>query len=67
MIGLFRRFTPRHVKVYADVYSLEVDAVKKYVKDVQDRSFPAEENSFTMKEENAAQLREGAGALGGAS
>jgi 3-methyl-2-oxobutanoate hydroxymethyltransferase len=31
MVGMFRRFTPKFVKVYADVYSVQMDAVKKYI------------------------------------
>jgi 3-methyl-2-oxobutanoate hydroxymethyltransferase len=61
MVGLFRRFTPKFVKVYADVYSLQIDAVKQYVADVQGSRFPAEEHTFTMKEEVVAELRKAYG------
>jgi 3-methyl-2-oxobutanoate hydroxymethyltransferase len=61
MVGLFRRFTPKFVKVYADVYSVQLDAVKKYVADVQGRTFPAEEHTFTMKEDAVAELRKSLG------
>jgi 3-methyl-2-oxobutanoate hydroxymethyltransferase len=57
MVGLFRRFTPKFVKVYADVYTVQLDAVKKYIADVQGKSFPAEEHTFTMKDEAIAELR----------
>ncbi len=57
MVGLFRRFTPKFVKVYADVYSLQLNAVKTYIEEVQKKAFPAEEHTFTMKDEAAAQLR----------
>jgi 3-methyl-2-oxobutanoate hydroxymethyltransferase len=57
MVGLFRRFTPKFVKVYADVYSVQMDAVKKFIGDVQGKSFPAEEHTFTMKDEAIAELR----------
>jgi 3-methyl-2-oxobutanoate hydroxymethyltransferase len=57
MVGLFRRFTPKFVKVYADVYSIQLEAVKKYIGDVQGKTFPAEEHTFSMKEEAAAELR----------
>ena len=57
MVGLFKRFTPKFVKVYADIYTAQVDAVKRYVQDVQGKKFPAEEHSFTMKEEALAELR----------
>jgi 3-methyl-2-oxobutanoate hydroxymethyltransferase len=57
MVGLFRRFTPKFVKVYADVYSLQLDAVKQYIAEVQGKQFPAEAHTFTMKEETVAELR----------
>jgi 3-methyl-2-oxobutanoate hydroxymethyltransferase len=61
LVGLFRRFTPKFVKVYADLYSVQLDAVKKYIADVQGRSFPADEHTFTMKEEAVAELRKSLG------
>ncbi len=57
MVGLFRRFTPKFVKVYADVYSVQLEAVKKYVGEVQGKTFPADEHTFSMKEETVAELR----------
>jgi 3-methyl-2-oxobutanoate hydroxymethyltransferase len=57
MVGLFKRFTPKFVKVYADVYSIQRDAVKKYIADVQGKAFPAEEHTFTMKDDAVAELR----------
>jgi 3-methyl-2-oxobutanoate hydroxymethyltransferase len=61
MVGLFRRFTPKFVKVYADVYSIQLEAVKKYIGDVQTSKFPAEEHTFTMKEDVVAELRKAYG------
>jgi len=61
MVGLFRRFTPKFVKVYADVYSVQLDAVKKYIADVQGSKFPAEEHTFTMKDDVVAELRKAYG------
>jgi 3-methyl-2-oxobutanoate hydroxymethyltransferase len=61
MVGLFRRFTPKFVKVYADVYSIQMDAVKKYIADVQGSKFPAEEHTFTMKDDVVAELRKAYG------
>ena len=61
MVGLFRRFTPKFVKVYADVYSVQVDAVKRYVGEVQGKAFPAEEHTFTMKDDAVAELRKALG------
>jgi 3-methyl-2-oxobutanoate hydroxymethyltransferase len=61
MVGLFRRFTPKFVKVYADVYSIQLEAVKKYIGDVQGSKFPAEEHTFTMKDDVVAELRKAYG------
>ena len=61
MVGLFRRFTPKFVKVYADVYTIQLDAVKKFIGDVQTAKFPAEEHTFTMKEDVVAELRKAYG------
>jgi 3-methyl-2-oxobutanoate hydroxymethyltransferase len=61
MVGLFRRFTPKFVKVYADVYSIQLEAVKKYIADVQASQFPAEEHTFTMKDDVVAELRKAYG------
>jgi 3-methyl-2-oxobutanoate hydroxymethyltransferase len=61
MVGMFKRFTPKFVKVYADVYSVQLEAVKKYVAEVQGRAFPSEEHTFTMKEDAVAELRKSLG------
>ncbi len=57
MVGLFRRFTPKFVKVYADLYTAQLEAVKRYIADVQGKTFPAEAHTFTMKEDAIAELR----------
>jgi 3-methyl-2-oxobutanoate hydroxymethyltransferase len=57
MVGLFRRFTPKFVKVYADVYGIQLEAVRAFVDDVQAQRFPAEEHSFGMKAESVEALR----------
>jgi 3-methyl-2-oxobutanoate hydroxymethyltransferase len=61
MVGLFRRFTPKFVKVYADVYSVQLQAVKGFISDVQGKKFPAEEHTFTMKDDAVAELRKALG------
>jgi len=57
MVGMFKRFTPKFVKVYADVYSVQLEAVKSFIADVQNKKFPAEEHTFTMKEDALAELK----------
>lgn len=58
MVGLFKRFTPKFVKVYADLYTQQMDAVKEFIEDVQTATFPTDEQSFTMKKEAVNELRE---------
>jgi 3-methyl-2-oxobutanoate hydroxymethyltransferase len=57
MLGLFKRFTPKFVKVYAEMYDREVKAVREFVEDVRRERFPAEEHSFNMKEESVEELK----------
>jgi 3-methyl-2-oxobutanoate hydroxymethyltransferase len=57
MLGLFKRFTPKFVKVYAQMYDQEVKAVREFVEDVRRDRFPAEEHSFNMKEESVEELK----------
>jgi len=57
LVGLFKRFTPKFVKVYTDVYSQQLKAVQDYVNDVQEAKFPADEHSFNMKEETVEALK----------
>jgi 3-methyl-2-oxobutanoate hydroxymethyltransferase len=57
LLGLFKRFTPKFVKVYTDAYTSQVDAVKEFIADVQEESFPAAEHSFNMKKELVEELK----------
>ncbi|MDA3938599.1 MAG: 3-methyl-2-oxobutanoate hydroxymethyltransferase [Spirochaetia bacterium] len=57
LLGLFKRFTPKFVKVYTDAYTSQVDAVKEFIADVQGESFPAAEHSFNMKKELVEDLK----------
>jgi 3-methyl-2-oxobutanoate hydroxymethyltransferase len=57
ILGLFKRFTPKFVKVYADAYGFQIKAVKEFIDEVQTGKFPSDEFTFTMKEDNVAELR----------
>jgi 3-methyl-2-oxobutanoate hydroxymethyltransferase len=46
MLGLFDMYQPKFVKRYADLTTVITDAVKRYIAEVKDRSFPDEEHSF---------------------
>lgn len=57
ILGLFKRFTPKFVKVYANVWDIELKAVKDYIGEVQEKKFPSEEYTFTMKEDVVEELK----------
>jgi 3-methyl-2-oxobutanoate hydroxymethyltransferase len=61
MVGLFKRFTPKFVKVYADMYTAQLDAVKEFISEVKDVKFPANEHSFNMKKEAVEELKKALG------
>ncbi len=61
MVGLFKRFTPKFVKVYTDMYSAQLNAVKEFISDVQAETFPAPEHSFNMKAERVEELKKAIG------
>ncbi|HEY45552.1 MAG: 3-methyl-2-oxobutanoate hydroxymethyltransferase [Anaerolineae bacterium SM23_ 63] len=51
LLGLFDRFTPRFVKKYADLHGEMAQAFIAYKADVENSTFPAEEHSIEMPEE----------------
>ncbi len=57
ILGLFDDFVPRHTKRYAELGAEMREAIAAYVGDVQTRSFPTAENSFSMNEEILTALR----------
>jgi 3-methyl-2-oxobutanoate hydroxymethyltransferase len=46
MLGLFDDFTPKFVKRYADVKAVMTGAVKEFIGEVKEQTFPTEEHSF---------------------
>ena len=51
LVGLFAGFTPSFVKRYAEVGAAIRDAVARYADDVRGGRYPAESQSFGMKDE----------------
>lgn len=47
MLGLFKAFKPKFVKHYLEGASLIEDAIDTYVKEVQNRSFPCVEHTYS--------------------
>jgi 3-methyl-2-oxobutanoate hydroxymethyltransferase len=58
ILGLFDDFVPRHTKQYAQLGAQIRAVIATYVDDVQERRFPTDENSFSIKPEVLATLRE---------
>jgi 3-methyl-2-oxobutanoate hydroxymethyltransferase len=56
LIGLFDRFVPSFVKQYAQIHSTILGAMEAYHQDVVERSFPADEHSIFMDEDEWAAL-----------
>ncbi len=46
LLGLFDRFTPKFVKRYANIKATSVDAIKKYMAEVENGIFPGTEQSY---------------------
>ncbi len=57
ILGLFDEFVPRHTRQYAHLSDDIRKAIGEYVHDVQARTFPGAENSFTMKDDVLMALR----------
>lgn len=56
MMGLYADFTPKHSRKYAHLAELINGAVLDYIQDVRARSFPSEDESFTLSTEVLAEL-----------
>eukprot|EP00833_Pecoramyces_ruminatium_P006244 jgi/Orpsp1_1/1180276/evm.model.c7180000072759.1 len=59
MLGAFDKFVPKFCKVYADISSTAINAIKNYSKDVKERNFPNnEKNCYKMKAGEDKKLQE---------
>lgn len=56
MLGLYKDFTPKFVKRFADVGVQMEAGVKAYISAVQDGTFPEESHSFKMSEDVVKEL-----------
>lgn len=48
LLGVSNGFCPKFVKKYANLHDITVGAVKAYIAECKDRSFPAEEHTFKI-------------------
>ena len=56
LLGMFDRFTPRFVRKYADLHGEMVKAFRAYKSDVEEGSFPADEHTIDMADEEWGDL-----------
>ena len=57
LLGLFKKFRPKFVKVYEEIYEKSVSAIKEYIKEVEDGSFPSDKESFSMNDDEFEKLK----------
>ena len=50
MMGLYRDFTPKHARQYAQLGQTVVEATRSYVQDVENEQFPDDSESFKLSE-----------------
>jgi 3-methyl-2-oxobutanoate hydroxymethyltransferase len=58
LLGLFDRFTPKFVKQYASLHSVMGDAFTAFKADVENRGFPTNDHSVSIKDEQWHALLE---------
>jgi 3-methyl-2-oxobutanoate hydroxymethyltransferase len=58
IIGQFQAFTPKFVKKYAAIAEVITNAMKEYVKEVKEKTFPAEEHCYHMLKGEEERFRE---------
>jgi 3-methyl-2-oxobutanoate hydroxymethyltransferase len=51
LLGMFDRFTPKFVRKYANLHAEMENAFKAFIEDVQNHTFPAQEHTVEMPEE----------------
>lgn len=56
MLGLYKDFTPKFVKRFADVGQQMDEGVKAYIEAVKDGSFPEDKHSFKLSEDVLKEL-----------
>jgi len=56
MFGLYPLFKPRMAKVFGNAGEVILKGLQQYVQEVSDKTFPKQENWFTMKDEEYDEL-----------
>ncbi len=58
LLGLFRKFRPKFVRKYADVFDASVEAIKNFISDVENGAFPSADESFSVNEEEFSRFKD---------
>jgi 3-methyl-2-oxobutanoate hydroxymethyltransferase len=56
MFGLYPKFTPKMAKVFGNAGEVILNGLKAYHQEVKEKTFPADENYFGMKDEEFEEL-----------
>lgn len=56
MFGLYPKFTPKMAKVFGNAGEVILNGLQQYAREVEDKSFPANEHYFGMKDEEYDEL-----------
>jgi 3-methyl-2-oxobutanoate hydroxymethyltransferase len=51
LLGLYDKFTPKFVKQYATLHTVIHQALLDYGQEVKERTFPADEHTYSIPEE----------------
>jgi len=52
-LGMFDAFTPKFVKKFANISEIAIEAYKEYIKEVKEKTFPAEEHKYKFSGDQA--------------
>ena len=56
MLGMFNNFVPKFVKKYANTGEVISEAIKTYIKEIEEGSFPSKEHTFKIDSEIMGKL-----------
>ena len=58
ILGKFDGFSPKFVRKYASLNEILTSSCKKYIKDVENGTFPSKDETFYLKEEEREKLED---------
>ena len=58
LVGLFKDFIPRHAKNYGNLYDSVLLAAKDYAKEVKDKSFPTDQQTYYLSDKELEAMKD---------